>query len=77
MQNVRRISLAEVLSLPLFTNHSNQFIPTNRWDPSSKRSAYRTSQLSEAEYQYTKKGHIADAVKRQEALDLDVNTYLV
>ncbi|NMS24689.1 5-methyltetrahydropteroyltriglutamate--homocysteine S-methyltransferase, partial [Vibrio parahaemolyticus] len=37
-----------------------------------QRSAYRTGQLSESEYIQALKGHIADAVKRQEALDLDV-----
>ncbi|MCV6003714.1 5-methyltetrahydropteroyltriglutamate--homocysteine S-methyltransferase, partial [Escherichia coli] len=37
-----------------------------------QRSAYRTGQLSESDYIQALKGHIADAVKRQEALDLDV-----
>ncbi len=37
-----------------------------------QRSAYRTGQLVKRNTRLHFKGHIADAVKRQEALDLDV-----
>ncbi|MCG6364609.1 5-methyltetrahydropteroyltriglutamate--homocysteine S-methyltransferase, partial [Vibrio fluvialis] len=38
----------------------------------TERSAYRQGKLCEQEYVQALKGHIADAVKRQEALGLDV-----
>ncbi|WGW01591.1 5-methyltetrahydropteroyltriglutamate--homocysteine S-methyltransferase [Vibrio sp. YMD68] len=38
----------------------------------AQRSAYKQGLLTESQYNEALKGHIADAVKRQEALDLDV-----
>ncbi|NTU36857.1 5-methyltetrahydropteroyltriglutamate--homocysteine S-methyltransferase [Vibrio diabolicus] len=62
---------AEVLGLPqLPTTTIGSFPQTG--EIRVQRSAYRTGQLSESDYIQALKGHIADAVKRQEALDLDV-----
>lgn len=52
-------------------DHDDWFFPQTS-EIRVQRSAYRTGQLSEGEYVEALKGHIADAVKRQEALDLDV-----
>ncbi|UUM31560.1 5-methyltetrahydropteroyltriglutamate--homocysteine S-methyltransferase [Vibrio japonicus] len=62
---------AEVLGLPLFPTTTIGSFPQTS-EIRVQRSAYRTGQLSEGEYVEALKGHIADAVKRQEALDLDV-----
>ncbi|MCG9679844.1 5-methyltetrahydropteroyltriglutamate--homocysteine S-methyltransferase [Vibrio sp. Isolate24] len=60
-----------VLGLPLFpTTTIGSFPQTN--EIRVQRSAYRSGQLSESDYLTALKGHIEDAVKRQEALDLDV-----
>ncbi len=62
---------SEVLGLPLFpTTTIGSFPQTSEIRVQS--SAYRAGKLSESEYVEALKGHIADAVKRQEALDLDV-----
>ncbi|NVD06900.1 5-methyltetrahydropteroyltriglutamate--homocysteine S-methyltransferase [Vibrio sp. JPW-9-11-11] len=62
---------SEVLGLPLFpTTTIGSFPQTD--EIRLQRSAYRSGKLSYDEYQQALKGHIADAVKRQEALDLDV-----
>ncbi|WP_425668803.1 5-methyltetrahydropteroyltriglutamate--homocysteine S-methyltransferase [Vibrio owensii] len=62
---------AEVLNLPLLPTTTIGSFPQTG-EIRVQRSAYRTGKLSEAEYHQALKGHIADAVKRQEALDLDV-----
>ncbi|CAH1541900.1 cobalamin-independent homocysteine transmethylase [Vibrio owensii] len=62
---------AEVLDLPLLPTTTIGSFPQTG-EIRVQRSAYRTGKLSEAEYHQALKGHIADAVKRQEALDLDV-----
>ena len=60
-----------VLGLPLFpTTTIGSFPQTN--EIRAQRSAYRIGKLPEYEYVEALKGHIEDAVKRQEALDLDV-----
>ena len=62
---------AEVLGLPLLPTTTIGSFPQTG-EIRVQRSAFRSGQLSEAEYHQALKGHIADAVKRQEALDLDV-----
>lgn len=62
---------AEVLDLPLLPTTTIGSFPQTG-EIRVQRSAYRTGKLSEAEYHQALKGHIADAVKRQEALHLDV-----
>lgn len=62
---------SEVLGLPLFPTTTIGSFPQTS-EIRVQRSAYRAGKLSDAEYQQALKGHIADAVKRQEALDLDV-----
>ncbi|GAK83733.1 5-methyltetrahydropteroyltriglutamate-homocysteine methyltransferase [Vibrio ponticus] len=62
---------AEVLGLPLFPTTTIGSFPQTS-EIRLQRSAFRTGKLSEAEYETALKGHIEDAVKRQEALDLDV-----
>ncbi|WP_199459952.1 5-methyltetrahydropteroyltriglutamate--homocysteine S-methyltransferase [Vibrio owensii] len=62
---------AEVLDLPLLPTTTIGSFPQTG-EIRVQRSAYRTGKLSEAEYHQALKGHISDAVKRQEALDLDV-----
>ncbi|MET2947893.1 5-methyltetrahydropteroyltriglutamate--homocysteine S-methyltransferase [Vibrio owensii] len=62
---------AEVLDLPVLPTTTIGSFPQTG-EIRVQRSAYRTGKLSEAEYHQALKGHIADAVKRQEALDLDV-----
>ncbi|MGY5730751.1 5-methyltetrahydropteroyltriglutamate--homocysteine S-methyltransferase [Vibrio chemaguriensis] len=62
---------AEVLGLPLLPTTTIGSFPQTG-EIRVQRSAYRTGQLSESDYIQALKGHIADAVKRQEALDLDV-----
>ncbi|MBN3492755.1 5-methyltetrahydropteroyltriglutamate--homocysteine S-methyltransferase [Vibrio neptunius] len=60
-----------VLGLPLFpTTTIGSFPQTD--EIRVQRSAYRTGQLSDSEYVAALRGHIEDAVKRQEALGLDV-----
>ncbi|MEH0713364.1 5-methyltetrahydropteroyltriglutamate--homocysteine S-methyltransferase [Vibrio owensii] len=67
----RAVHQAEVLDLPLLPTTTIGSFPQTG-EIRVQRSAYRTGKLSEAEYHQALKGHIADAVKRQEALDLDV-----
>lgn len=62
---------AEVLKLPLLPTTTIGSFPQTG-EIRIQRSAYRAGRLSEQEYNSALKGHIADAVKRQEALDLDV-----
>lgn len=62
---------SEVLGLPLFPTTTIGSFPQTS-EIRLQRSAYRNGNLSQAEYQQALKGHISDAVKRQEALDLDV-----
>ena len=62
---------SEVLGLPLFPTTTIGSFPQTS-EIRVQRSAYRTGKLSESEYVEALKGHIADAVKRQEALDLEV-----
>ncbi|MBE3652513.1 5-methyltetrahydropteroyltriglutamate--homocysteine S-methyltransferase [Vibrio navarrensis] len=62
---------AEVLKLPLLPTTTIGSFPQTA-EIRVQRSAYRAGQLSQAEYTQALKEHIADAVKRQEALDLDV-----
>lgn len=61
----------EVLSLPLFPTTTIGSFPQTR-DIRQLRSEYRSGQISGVEYQSALKVHIAEAVKRQEDLDLDV-----
>lgn len=60
-----------VLGLPLFPTTTIGSFPQTH-EIRVQRSAYRTGQLPDSEYVAALKGHIEDAVKRQEALDLDV-----
>ncbi|MEL7290653.1 MAG: 5-methyltetrahydropteroyltriglutamate--homocysteine S-methyltransferase [Pseudomonadota bacterium] len=62
---------SEVLGLPLFPTTTIGSFPQTS-EIRLQRSAYRSGKLSYSEYQQALQGHIADAVKRQEALDLDV-----
>ncbi|MGF1911369.1 5-methyltetrahydropteroyltriglutamate--homocysteine S-methyltransferase [Vibrio kasasachensis] len=62
---------AEVLGLPLFPTTTIGSFPQTS-EIRLQRGAFRTGKLTEAEYETALKGHIEDAVKRQEALDLDV-----
>ncbi|OIQ26646.1 5-methyltetrahydropteroyltriglutamate--homocysteine S-methyltransferase [uncultured Vibrio sp.] len=62
---------ANVLDLPLLPTTTIGSFPQTG-EIRALRSAYKQGQLNEAEYTQALKGHIADAVKRQEALDLDV-----
>ncbi|MGY2572168.1 5-methyltetrahydropteroyltriglutamate--homocysteine S-methyltransferase [Vibrio sp. C8] len=67
----RAVTQAKQLGLPLFpTTTIGSFPQTN--EIRTQRSAFRTGVLPEAEYISALKGHIADAVKRQEVLGLDV-----
>ncbi len=62
---------AEVLGLPLLpTTTIGSFPQTD--EIRVQRSAYRQGKLSDADYDQALKNHISDAVRRQEALDLDV-----
>ncbi|WP_047050022.1 5-methyltetrahydropteroyltriglutamate--homocysteine S-methyltransferase [Vibrio mexicanus] len=62
---------AEVLGLPLLpTTTIGSFPQTD--EIRVQRSAYRQGKLSDADYEQALKNHISDAVRRQEALDLDV-----
>ena len=62
---------AEVLGLPFLPTTTIGSFPQTT-EIRTQRSAYRAGHISEAEYESAIKGHIANAVKRQEALDLDV-----
>ncbi|OLQ88256.1 5-methyltetrahydropteroyltriglutamate--homocysteine S-methyltransferase [Vibrio panuliri] len=62
---------AEVLGLPLLPTTTIGSFPQTS-EIRLQRSAFRAGKLSEAEYETALKGHIEDAVRRQEALDLDV-----
>ncbi|WP_104046648.1 5-methyltetrahydropteroyltriglutamate--homocysteine S-methyltransferase [Vibrio jasicida] len=67
----RAVHQAEVLGLPLLPTTTIGSFPQTG-EIRVQRSAFRSGQLSESDYKQALKGHIADAVKRQEALDLDV-----
>ncbi|MBD1577328.1 5-methyltetrahydropteroyltriglutamate--homocysteine S-methyltransferase [Vibrio sp. S11_S32] len=62
---------AQVLGLPLLPTTTIGSFPQTA-DIRQQRSAFRRGQLNADDYQQALKGHIQDAVKRQEALDLDV-----
>lgn len=62
---------SEVLGLPLLPTTTIGSFPQTG-EIRVQRSAYRQGKLTELEYTQALKGHIADAVRRQEALDLDV-----
>ncbi|MBF4281904.1 5-methyltetrahydropteroyltriglutamate--homocysteine S-methyltransferase [Vibrio anguillarum] len=62
---------AEVLGLPFLPTTTIGSFPQTS-EIRHQRSAYRQGKLAYADYINALKGHIADAVKRQEALDLDV-----
>ncbi|MGR5238131.1 5-methyltetrahydropteroyltriglutamate--homocysteine S-methyltransferase [Vibrio alfacsensis] len=62
---------AEVLGLPLLPTTTIGSFPQTG-EIRVQRSAFRSGQMAEADYNQALKGHISDAVKRQEALDLDV-----
>ncbi len=62
---------AEVLGLPLFPTTTIGSFPQTS-EIRLQRSAFRAGKLSNDDYQSALRGHIEDAVKRQEALDLDV-----
>ncbi|MGO2498434.1 MAG: 5-methyltetrahydropteroyltriglutamate--homocysteine S-methyltransferase [Vibrio litoralis] len=62
---------AEVLGLPLLPTTTIGSFPQTA-EIRQQRSAFRTGKLSADDYDQALKGHIQDAVKRQEALDLDV-----
>ncbi|CCN82716.1 5-methyltetrahydropteroyltriglutamate--homocysteine methyltransferase [Vibrio nigripulchritudo SFn27] len=61
----------EVLGLPLLPTTTIGSFPQTS-EIRTIRSAFRTGKLSESDYNVALKGHIQDAVERQEALDLDV-----
>jgi len=67
----RAVHQNEVLGLPLLPTTTIGSFPQTG-EIRTQRSAYRAGQLSEAEYIEAMQAHIADTVKRQEALDLDV-----
>lgn len=68
---LRAIEQAKKLRLPFLpTTTIGSFPQTD--DIRFERSAYRQGRLSETDYRQALQGHIADAVKRQEALGLDV-----
>ncbi|MGC9492497.1 5-methyltetrahydropteroyltriglutamate--homocysteine S-methyltransferase [Vibrio genomosp. F10] len=60
-----------VLGLPLLPTTTIGSFPQTG-EIRAQRSAYKQGLLTESQYNEALKGHIADAVKRQEALDLDV-----
>ncbi len=62
---------AEVLKLPLLPTTTIGSFPQTV-EIRLQRSAYRSGKLSQVDYQQALKGHVQDAVARQEALDLDV-----
>ncbi|MGF1694604.1 5-methyltetrahydropteroyltriglutamate--homocysteine S-methyltransferase [Vibrio lamellibrachiae] len=62
---------ANVLGLPLLPTTTIGSFPQTG-EIRAQRSAHKKGQLTDTEYNQALKGHIADAVKRQEALDLDV-----
>lgn len=62
---------AEVLGLPLLPTTTIGSFPQTA-EIRQQRSAFRAGKLNAADYEHALKGHIQDAVKRQEALDLDV-----
>ncbi|PMJ99820.1 5-methyltetrahydropteroyltriglutamate--homocysteine S-methyltransferase [Vibrio sp. 10N.261.55.A7] len=62
---------ANVLGLPLLPTTTIGSFPQTG-EIRAQRSAFKQGQLNDEEYTQALKGHIADAVKRQEALDLDV-----
>ncbi|WP_086984448.1 5-methyltetrahydropteroyltriglutamate--homocysteine S-methyltransferase [Vibrio aphrogenes] len=62
---------AEVLGLPLLPTTTIGSFPQTA-DIRQQRSAFRAGELTATDYEQALKGHIQDAVKRQEALDLDV-----
>ncbi len=67
----RAIHQSEVLNLPLFPTTTIGSFPQTS-EIRVQRSAYRAGTLQRSEYELALRGHIQDAVKRQEALDLDV-----
>ncbi|PMH46624.1 5-methyltetrahydropteroyltriglutamate--homocysteine S-methyltransferase [Vibrio sp. 10N.286.49.B3] len=62
---------AEVLQLPPLPTTTIGSFPQTR-EIRTQRSAFRRGELTKEAYEIALKGHISDAVKRQEALDLDV-----
>lgn len=62
---------AEVLGLPLLPTTTIGSFPQTA-EIRQQRSAFRSGHLNAVDYEQALKGHIQDAVKRQEALDLDV-----
>jgi len=69
--SVRAQHQAEKLGLPLLPTTTIGSFPQTS-DIRQQRSAYRAGKLNEQDYVAAMKGHIADAVERQERLDLDV-----
>ncbi len=61
----------EVLGLPLLPTTTIGSFPQTA-EIRSQRSDYKNGRLGETEYTQAIKGHISDAIARQEALDLDV-----
>lgn len=61
----------EVLGLPLLPTTTIGSFPQTG-DIRAERSAYRQGKLTQDQYEQALKGHIADAVQRQEVLGLDV-----
>ena len=62
---------AEVLKLPLLPTTTIGSFPQTK-EIRAQRSAYRKGQLAQADYDALLQSHIEDAVRRQEALGLDV-----
>lgn len=54
-----------------YCDHDDSSFPQTA-DIRLQRSAYRQGKLGETEYNQALKGHIEDAIRRQEAIDLDV-----
>ncbi|RSD32116.1 5-methyltetrahydropteroyltriglutamate--homocysteine S-methyltransferase [Vibrio pectenicida] len=67
----RALAQSKSLDLPLFPTTTIGSFPQTS-EIRVQRNAYRIGQLSESDYTLALRGHIEDAVKRQEELDLDV-----
>ncbi|GLT16551.1 5-methyltetrahydropteroyltriglutamate--homocysteine methyltransferase [Vibrio zhanjiangensis] len=67
----RALTQSKTLDLPLFPTTTIGSFPQTS-EIREQRSAYRIGKLSESDYVSALRSHIEDAVKRQEALDLDV-----
>ncbi|MBU2897073.1 5-methyltetrahydropteroyltriglutamate--homocysteine S-methyltransferase [Vibrio hepatarius] len=67
----RALAQSKSLDLPLFPTTTIGSFPQTS-EIRVQRNAYRIGQLSQSDYTFLLQGHIREAVKRQEKLDLDV-----